>query len=229
VGRQRMRPVRRQPPPASGATAPAPAARPAALRPPKPQWRQTFDSYGGIWTLAIVVAALLTVGTIVYASARASSQRAVSTDPLMGEENPLTAADHVANESQLIIPEGQPPTAGPHFASPQPLGIYEEPVADGNALHSLEHGIVWISYNPDKLDKTEVKKLWDLAKQYSNDVIVSPRKANTMAVAAASWRRLLKQDSLNIDELKRFIVTNRNRSPEPGVRDNVPMRVPSSG
>lgn len=228
MGRQRMRPVRRQSPPPPGAATPA-AARPTApTRAPKPQWRQTFDSYGGFWTLAIVIAAVLTVGSIVYASARASSQRAVSTDPLMGEENPLTSADHVSSESQLIIPAGQPPTAGPHFASPQPLGIYEEPINDGNALHSLEHGIIWISYNPDKLDEASVKKLWDLAKKNNNDVIVSPRKGNTMAVAAASWRRLLKQDSLNIEELQRFITTNRNRSPEPGVRDNIPMRVPAS-
>lgn len=230
MGRQRMRPVRRQPPPPpSGGTTPAASSpTPAPRRSPKPQWRQTFDSYGGIWTLTIVIAAVLTVTGIVYASVRASSVRAIATDPLMGDENPVTTADHVANESQLIIPGGQPPTAGPHFASPQSLGIYEEPIKDGSALHSLEHGIIWISYNPDKLDAAGVKQLWHLAKQHSNDVIVSPRKDNAMTVAAASWRRLLKQDSLNIDELKRFIVTNRNRSPEPGVRDNVPMRVPAS-
>ena len=63
-----------------------------------------------------------------------------------------------------------------------------------------------------------IKQLGDIGKQYSNDVIVSPRPDNSMAIAAASWGRLLKLDAFNGDTLKKFIETNRNRSPEPGVR-----------
>ena len=228
MGRQRMRPVRRQPPPPPAAPTASAPRPPATRRAPKPAWRETFDSYGGIWTLVIVLAAILVVGAIVYTGARNAADRAVSTDPLMGEENPITSADHVANASQLIIPEGQPPTAGPHYANPQGIGIYDAPVEDGRALHSLEHGIICITYNPDKVDEAGVKKLQDIAKQYSKDVIVSPRPANTNAVDAASWRRLLKFDSVDVDQLKKFVVTNRNRSPEPGVRDNQPMNIPKN-
>lgn len=231
MGRQRMRPVRRQqppPPPAANAT-PTASARPAARRAtPRPAWRETFDSYGGGWTLAILVAAILVIGGIVYSSAQNAANRAVSTDPLMGEENPTTSADHVTNASQVIIPDGQPPTAGPHFANPQGLGVYDAPIEDGRAIHSLEHGIIWITYNPDKVDAAGVKKLMEVQKAYSNDVIISPRPANKDAVDVASWRRLLKFDSVDVDQLKKFVVTNRNRSPEPGVRDNAPMNVPKS-
>ena len=226
MGRQRMRPVRRQPPPppASGAPAAAAPVRPV----PKPRWRQTLDSYGGLWTLATLAAAVLVVGAIVVASARSHASSAASTDALMGDEITSPPAEHVASASQLVIPPGAPPTGGPHYAPPQALGIYDSPVPDGNAIHSLEHGIVWISYHPDKVDAAGVQRLRDLVKQYANDVILAPRADNATAVAAASWGRLLKQDNLDTDELKRFITTNRNRSPEPGVRDNIPMRVPGN-
>lgn len=222
MGRQRLRPVRRRPAPAAAAARPAAATvRPTA----KPQWRQTLDAWGGIWTLLILAAAAVVVVVVIVVSARSGASGA-STAPLLGEDIPVTSAEHVASASQLVIPPGQPPTSGPHYPAPQALGIYDAPVPDGNAIHSLEHGIVWISYNPAKVTDTDIQRLRDLAKQHANDVILAPRPDNATAVAAASWGRLLKQDTPDIAQLKRFITTNRNRSPEPGVRDNVPMRVP---
>ena len=46
-------------------------------------------------------------------------------------------------------PEGNlPPVFGAHFAEWQNCGIYAAPVALGNALHSMEHGAVWLTYRP---------------------------------------------------------------------------------
>jgi hypothetical protein len=220
VARQRMRPVRRRPgespeETASGGGVPSPSP-PARRRVGAAAWRQTLDSYGGFWTLGIIAVAVIFVGTLVFANAGASN---ASDDPLMGEEIPaLGKADHVAGDAQLLIPEGRPPVNGPHFGTPQAPGLYDGPVPDGNAIHSLEHGIIWITYNPAKVDQGAINALRDLQGDHSRDVILSPRPANTASIAAASWGRLLQQDSLNKGELERFIETNRNRSPEPGVR-----------
>ncbi len=41
------------------------------------------------------------------------------------------------------------PVGGDHGPVLQNCGFYEEPVRNENAVHSLEHGAVWITYRPD--------------------------------------------------------------------------------
>jgi hypothetical protein len=141
-----------------------------------------------------------------------------SEDPLLGEAIASGPAVHTTDINEMEIVPGRPPTGGPHFPSPADTGIYDEPIGDGLAVHSLEHGIVWISYNPDLISEADLEVLEDVADDLSNDVILSPRRANAMAVAAASWGRLLSLDTVDEDLLREFVTTNRNRSPEPGIR-----------
>ena len=54
-----------------------------------------------------------------------------------------------------------PPAGGDHSNVWQNCGIYDEPVEDGQAVHSLEHGAVWITYRPDLPDE-QVQRLHDL-------------------------------------------------------------------
>jgi Protein of unknown function (DUF3105) len=42
-----------------------------------------------------------------------------------------------------------PPVGGPHYPAWQNAGFYEEPVPNERAVHTLEHGAVWITYEPD--------------------------------------------------------------------------------
>jgi hypothetical protein len=212
-----MRPVRRR-----QGSARRPAAEgtlqtpPPSRAPSKPRWRETLDSYGGFWTLGIIGIAVLFVGVLIFTNAGGTD---ASGDPLMGEEIVSPGpADHVTGDSQLLIPDGRPPVNGPHFATPQAPGVFDAPIPDGNAIHSLEHGIIWITYDPEQVDDAVISDLRELQSDNRRDVIVSPRPANAEPIAAASWGRLLQQDSLDIGELERFIATNRNRSPEPGVR-----------
>ena len=65
-----------------------------------------------------------------------------------------------------------PPAGGQHHDVWQNCGFYDEPVRDENAVHSLEHGAVWITYQPD-LPQEQIEKLSDLA-QSNRFVLVSP-------------------------------------------------------
>src|SRR5690606_12844335 len=54
----------------------------------------------------------------------------------------------------------KPPAGGVHYDRWLNCGVYSEPVEVGNALHSLEHGAVWITYRPDLADD-QVSRLQD--------------------------------------------------------------------
>ena len=55
---------------------------------------------------------------------------------------------------------------------------------DENAVHSLEHGAVWITYQPD-LPQEQIEKLSDLA-QRNRFVLVSPYPDLPAAVVASA-------------------------------------------
>ena len=42
-----------------------------------------------------------------------------------------------------------PPMGGTHNAIWQNCGVYEVPIHNEHAVHSMEHGAVWITYRPD--------------------------------------------------------------------------------
>ncbi|MCH8921734.1 MAG: tandem-95 repeat protein, partial [Planctomycetes bacterium] len=76
---------------------------------------------------------------------------------------PLTA-EHVSTAFNY---DGfsSPPTYGPHHGflldaqnnsiTPRPTGVYSTEQPDEDLIHNLEHGHVWISYNPDLLSSAE--------------------------------------------------------------------------
>ena len=51
-----------------------------------------------------------------------------------------------------------PPVGGDHNATWMNCGVYDKPVPDERAVHNLEHGAVWITYQPS-LPKSEVNQL----------------------------------------------------------------------
>ncbi|MEE8336968.1 MAG: DUF3105 domain-containing protein [Dehalococcoidia bacterium] len=183
--------------------------------------RATVDSFGGLLTIGAIGATVLVVVYLIIQNPLAS----VSEDPVQGEERGVPAgvpvAAHTANVADMVGLPGEPPSIGPHFAQPWPVGSYEEQVPDGNVVHALEHGIVWFSYNPELISEDLLEVLRDVAGDFRRDVILSPRPQNDSAIYAVSWGRVLKIDGTAGSEeqlLRDFVETNRNRSPEPGVR-----------
>lgn len=214
-----MKPVRRRPERA-GASAPAQPQqreRGAATPRQKPPWRERIDSFGGFVTLGAVAVALVLIGALVIANRPESAS--VSTGPLLGEEREAGGkATHVTDAAQLVILPGEPPTGGPHFATPQRIGIYTDPVPDGAAIHTVEHGAIWISYDPEQVDDATRRQLRDLQRKFDRDVLLSPRPENAQPIYAVSWGRLLALDRFDKARLEAFVRTNRDRSPEPGIR-----------
>jgi hypothetical protein len=183
------------------------AARSApTARPQKAGWRQTIDSFGGFAVIALI---LLIVGNPIGFSQ--------SDDDLLGEAVAYESSTHI--EDGTLGPNPPlTPAGGLHYTGPLRAGDYDNPVSDGNAIHSLEHGFVWITYHPDLVSDDELDTLEDIASDFGRDTILSPRPENSFPFIIVSWEQRLTQTDLEEDVLREFVSTNRNRSPEPGIR-----------
>ena len=87
---------------------------------------------------------------------------------------------------------------------------------DKYLIHSMEHGLVWISYNP-RIGE-ESKKLRDAVTPFT---VITQREANIEDIALASWGRLdtfnLEDSSIDADDLERindFVKRYSNKGPE---------------
>ena len=63
---------------------------------------------------------------------------------------------HVTGPVQYSV---TPPVGGNHNAVWMTCGVYDKPVPNEHAVHNLEHGAVWITYQPS-LPQSEVNKLY---------------------------------------------------------------------
>jgi Protein of unknown function (DUF3105) len=98
--------------------------------------------------------------------------------------------------------ERHPPTNGDHDPLWQNCGFYEESIEDRHAVHSLDHGVVWITYRPD-LPEQQIESLRPYGKE--NYVIASPYPGQDAPVIATSWRVQLELNGAEDPRLRRFV------------------------
>jgi hypothetical protein len=96
----------------------------------------------------------------------------------------------------------KPPTNGNHAPLWQNCGYYPEPIQDRHAVHSMDHGVVWITYRPD-LPQKQLETLRSYANE--NYVIVSPYPGQNAPVIATSWRVQLDLDGADDPRLDQFV------------------------
>jgi hypothetical protein len=108
-----------------------------------------------------------------------------------------------------------PPVGGDHAPVWQNCGFYREPVPSETAVHSLEHGAVWVTYSPD-LPTSQVDILRDLAADQTY-VLVSPFPGLPTPVVASAWGKQLRLPSAGDRRLREFVDRYRQSSqaPEP--------------
>lgn len=152
------------------------------------------------------VISLVAVGTGFFAYS--------NTTETLGEGIPIEGRTHVAEGTDIIYKNSNPPTSGNHWPQPARWGFYLSPLPDEQLVHNLEHGGIWISYND--VDEETKSKLGAIASKYPLAVIITPRPENDDKIAVASWGRLLKLDSLDEQLVEKFITSNINKAPEKG-------------
>lgn len=138
-----------------------------------------------------------------------------------------------------------PPVGGPHNPVWMNAGVYTKPVPTERAVHNLEHGAVWITYNPN-LPTAEVTTLTAFVTQQSlipeaagevgfsgesnRYVDLSPWATNSLPspIVISSWGYQLRVTSPTDPRLQKFVDTFRNKqkySPEfGGPVDGIPVQ-----
>jgi hypothetical protein len=160
-----------------------------------------------------------------------------------GDGKPHTGAlehDHVAGPVTYSI---TPPVGGPHNAIWMNAGVYTKPVPTERAVHNLEHGAVWITYDPD-LSKSDVSALTafvakqtmipeseqGVSDQANRYLDLSPWASNTLPakIVISAWGHQLQVTSPTDPRLQKFVDTfrhNQKYSPEFGAAvDGVPVQ-----
>jgi hypothetical protein len=97
-----------------------------------------------------------------------------------------------------------PPDKGDHNPLPQSCQAYTAKIANEHAVHSLEHGAVWITYNPDKVKGDDLKKL--TAKLDGTPCrMLSPYPGLKSPVSLQAWGEQLFVDSVNDKRIDTFL------------------------
>ncbi|MFC3964786.1 DUF3105 domain-containing protein [Nocardia jiangsuensis] len=112
--------------------------------------------------------------------------------------------------TQRVAYDKTPAFGGPHDSSWATCTgvVYDKALRTENAVHSLEHGAVWIAYNPDKVDSAGVETLAAKVegKPYT---LMSPFPGLDAAVSLQSWGHQLKVDSADDKRINQFITALR--------------------
>ncbi|MFD1715394.1 DUF3105 domain-containing protein [Amnibacterium flavum] len=160
-----------------------------------------------------VVVVGLIVTSIVLIPGSAKYEAGSSGSTVAGVETFENEATHVS--TPVDYPQ-TPPAGGPHNPVWLNCGVYSEPVPNENAVHALEHGAVWLTYDPDAVSDDDIAELRSLMP--STYAVLSPFPDMDTAVAVSAWDAQLKLDSVDSDAISAFFEEywQSEDAPEPG-------------
>ncbi|TDB70211.1 DUF3105 domain-containing protein [Micromonospora sp. KC723] len=175
-------------------------------------------SQGRAWgPIALFVAVgVLAAGIIgygawaVFQGSKPWEKRAAEIDGIVDyrakDEKLVQGGQHQAGTIKYDI---NPPVAGPHNGAWQNCmgDVYDAPIANEHAVHSLEHGAVWITYRPD-LPADQVAKLRARV-QGVEKTMLSPFEGLDKPISLQAWGYQLKVDNADDSRIDEFIKTLR--------------------
>jgi hypothetical protein len=118
--------------------------------------------------------------------------------------------------TEPVVYAETPPVGGAHDPTPQTCGAYDAPVRNENAVHALEHGAVWITYDPT-LPSSAVDQLRQLVRGHDH-ALLSPYPGLPTPVVASAWGLQLQVQDAGDERIARFLKQYEQgpQTPEPG-------------
>lgn len=189
--------------------------------------------------IGAIASVLILIGVIVWnvAPSIRDEQAMERWTPSVEDPDPSTRIDGVeivddmsnahVLAGQRVAYEPMPPFGGPHdeaWATCTGV-VYDEPIRTENAVHSLEHGAVWVTYDPESASEADIATLESRVDGQAY-MFMSPFPGQESPISLQAWGHQLKLDSADDERINQFIGAlrlNQFNSPEPGAScSNVP-------
>jgi hypothetical protein len=165
-----------------------------------------------------VVAALVAGGGYLMAQANEKDEKEqqAKTSPVTGERSwDKLTQEHVTTKVDYPM---NPPVGGDHNQVWMNCNadVYTDEIPKENAVHSLEHGAVWVTYN-DKASDADIEALTKKVKStpYS---LMSPVKDQKDPLMLSAWGKQVTVKSAKDDRVGQFFTkyVQGPQTPEPG-------------
>ncbi|WP_371589015.1 DUF3105 domain-containing protein [Streptomyces virginiae] len=164
-------------------------------------------------SVAVVAAAGVGIGYVVSGS---SSSEQEQVQAVTGEKTwQGLGREHVTTDVSYPM---TPPAGGDHPPVWQNCegDVYGNPVPDENAVHSLEHGAVWVTYT-DKARAADVKTLAERVSK-TPYTLMSPYPGQTAPITLTAWGHQLNVNDVSDSRVAQFFerYVQGPQTPEPG-------------
>ena len=133
--------------------------------------------------LAVIL--LAGVGALVAFGGGDGGSSAINSRVCKEESFPGLQPDHLANPDANVTYNSVPPSSGPHFQSPAPWGIYDDPIKQTILVHNLEHGGVVLQYGD--VGEETVREIQAFYQDDPYGVVVSPYPRLGKNIALTAW------------------------------------------
>jgi hypothetical protein len=161
------------------------------------------------FALGCLALAALLIGTLAYAAANQG----------IGDKSSLKYAEHQITglqvnhklgrahvEGPISYPDAAttPPFGGDHNGTPQSCQVYTAAIANEHAVHSLEHGAVWVTYNPTTASAADIATLKGLV-EGNPARMLSPYPGLRSPISLQAWGERVFVDKASDGRVKRFL------------------------
>ncbi|MFJ6654246.1 DUF3105 domain-containing protein [Microbacterium sp. NPDC091313] len=167
-----------------------------------------------VGSVAAIAVVAVVVASFVFAPQRVTYEANNSTGRQI--EGVQTFQNETQHTDQPVTYPQTPPAGGPHNPYWLNCGIYTEPQQNENAVHSMEHGAVWVTYDPERISGADLDTLkgW-LPSSYT---ILSPYPGLDTPIAVSAWNAQLKVDDASDARIGEFFTEywRSQNAPEPG-------------
>lgn len=212
---------RTRPAPSAGSTkpqgSPVAAESPArgSARADRRRERQAQEKRKRVLRTAASVAAVVILALAVWGGYRWWAGPDVSADVVTYFGPDAGNAIHPEDDI-VVLYEQVPPVGGPHNAVWQTCGFYDEYIFNWHGVHSMEHGAVWLTFDPG-LPQGDIDRLRDLGDQ--GHVLVSPYPGLDAPVVGSVWGKQMTFTGADDERIEAFIKQyrlNPDNTPEQG-------------